>query len=136
VRQAIYREAGVKQRWAVVLIAALCALAPEALAASEPDDPISGLTGGYHEHPPGWAGAWIAQNFGRCCGKEDCVQLPDGGVIRNVDGSYVVLETGEVFAWSDPQIESSEDGTYWRCHYNSGQRQGQTRCLFVPPLGF
>ncbi|MDF2766092.1 MAG: hypothetical protein K0S81_3086 [Rhodospirillales bacterium] len=105
-------------------------------SATEPDDPISGYSGGNHEHPADWAGAWIAQNFGRCCGKEDCVRIPIGDVSRNADGSYTVLETGEIFDWSDPQIESSEDGTFWRCHYSTGQRQGQTRCLFDPPLGF
>jgi hypothetical protein len=105
-------------------------------SATEPDDPISGYSGGNHEHPADWAGAWIAQNFGRCCGKEDRVRIPIGDVSRNADGSYTVLETGEIFDWSDPQIESSEDGTFWRCHYSTGQRQGQTRCLFDPPLGF
>lgn len=116
--------------------AAAGAVSADAAADSVPDDPISGYPGGYHEHPPGWAGAWIAQNFGRCCGKEDCSPITDGGISRNADGSFTILETGEIFAWSDPQIEFSEDGTFWRCRYNSGQRHGQTRCLFVPPLGF
>jgi hypothetical protein len=126
----------IRRHTASVLLAAVLLLAAQDVHASEPDDPISGYSGGYHEHPPNWPGAWIAQNFGRCCGKEDCVQLPDGGVTRNMDGSFTVLETGEIFAWTDPQIESSEDGTFWRCHYNTGQRQGQTRCLFVPPVGY
>jgi hypothetical protein len=130
------RSGAVARYCAAALIAAPCLLHAPAAGGAEPNAPVIGFGGGYHEHPSGWEGAWIAQNFGRCCGKEDCLPVPDGGVARDLDGSYTVLESGETFAWNDPQIEQSQDGTYWRCKYNAGQLRGQTRCLFVPPLGF
>lgn len=120
---------------AAVLVAFLIST-PSAVRGAEANGPIVGYGGGYHEHPADWSGAWIARKFQRCCGEEDCAQVPLGGVMHNPDGSYTILETGEIFAFNDPQIESSEDGTFWRCKYNVGHLQGQTRCLFVPPVGF
>jgi hypothetical protein len=108
--------------------------APE-IQAGERADPIPGFNGGYHEHAVDSPDAWIAQNFARCCGKNDCIPIQDGGVMRNADGSFTILDTGETFTWNDPQVESSQDGTYWRCRNMSGQAAGKTRCLFVPPFG-
>ena len=120
-------------RHVTAIIAAIVLFAWADARGAEPNDPIPGYSGGYHEHAAEWPGNWIAEDFNRCCGKNDCVQVPDGGVTRNADGSYTVRETGETFAWADPELKLSQDGTYWRCRY---QTDGHTRCLFVPPLGF
>ena len=76
---------------------------------------------------------WIMAVEPRCCGPNDCAQVGEGGV-RRVMGGFVVLETGEVISERDTLW--SIDEHYWRCHYTSGVRTGQTRCLFVPALGF
>jgi hypothetical protein len=123
-------------RAAVLVLAAVLVCNGSERVGAEPHAPMIGLGGTDHEHRADWNGAWIARNFQRCCGEEDCAQVPLGGVAQNPDGSYTVLETGEIFAFNDPEIEPSEDGSYWRCRYQSGQLEGQTRCLFVPPVGF
>ena len=76
---------------------------------------------------------WIMSVEPRCCGPNDCAPVSEGGVQR-VNGGFVVLETGEVISERDALW--SIDEHYWRCHYTSGVRTGQTRCLFVPALGF
>ena len=76
---------------------------------------------------------WIMAVEPRCCGPNDCAPVAEGG-IKRVNGGFFVLETGEVV----PELETlwSVDDHYWRCRYTSGARTGQTRCLFVPALGF
>ena|SRR3954447_20660072 len=117
-----------------LLVAFALSLATGAWA-KDPSYIIPGYNGGYHEHASDAPDAWIAEGFSRCCGKNDCMRVPAGGVVRNMDGSYTVKDTGETFAWNDPHIEASQDGNYWRCRNAYGQTPGKTRCLFVPPLG-
>jgi hypothetical protein len=76
---------------------------------------------------------WIMAVEPRCCGPNDCAPVAEGG-IKRVDGGFFVLETGEVV--SEREALWSVDDHYWRCRYTSGVRTGQTRCLFVPALGF
>ena len=76
---------------------------------------------------------WIMAVEPRCCGPNDCSPVREDGVER-VSGGFVVLETGEVISERDALW--SIDEHYWRCRYTSGVRAGQTRCLFVPTLGF
>jgi hypothetical protein len=126
-------EVDMPDRSLALLVVAIVLLLPLAsVRGAEPHDPVPGYTGGYHEHAADWSGARITQNFERCCGKKDCVQLAEGGATRNPDGSYTVRETVETFAWDDPQLQLSRDGTYWRCRYET---DGHTRCLFRPATG-
>ena len=76
---------------------------------------------------------WIMAVEPRCCGPNDCAPVAEGE-IRRVSGGFFVLETGEVV--SEGEALWSVDDHYWRCRYTSGARTGQTRCLFVPALGF
>ena len=76
---------------------------------------------------------WIMAVEPRCCGPNDCAPVAEGGVER-INGGFLVLETGEIV--SDHSALWSIDDHYWRCRYTSGARTGQTRCLFVPALGF
>ena len=76
---------------------------------------------------------WIMALEPRCCGPNDCAAVADGGINR-VNGGFLVLETGEII--SESEALWSVDDHYWRCRYTSGVRTGQTRCLFVPALGF
>ena len=76
---------------------------------------------------------WIWAMHPQCCGPSDCVALSDGGVAR-VNGGYLILETSEMIP--ERETRSSIDEHYWRCRYSSGSRAGETRCLFVPALGF
>ena len=76
---------------------------------------------------------WIWAMHPQCCGPKDCVAVSDGGVAR-VNGGYLVLETSEMIPAREAL--SSIDEHYWRCRYSTGSRAGETRCLFVPALGF
>jgi hypothetical protein len=76
---------------------------------------------------------WIWAMHPQCCGPRDCVAVSDGGVAR-VNGGYLVRETSEMIP--DRDALSSIDEHYWRCRYSTGSRAGETRCLFVPALGF
>jgi hypothetical protein len=76
---------------------------------------------------------WIMAVEPRCCGPNDCGPVAEGG-IKRINGGFLVVETGEVV--SDRAALWSIDDHYWRCRYTSGARTGQTRCLFVPALGF
>lgn len=68
-----------------------------------------------------------------CCGGYDCGPV-EKVQVRAVSGGWLILLTGEVVAYSRTQI--SEDDQFHRCVYLNGQRKGQTRCLFAPPMGF
>jgi hypothetical protein len=76
---------------------------------------------------------WIMAVEPRCCGPNDCAPVAEDG-IKRINGGFLVRETGEVV--SDRAALWSIDDHYWRCRYTSGARTGQTRCLFVPALGF
>ena len=76
---------------------------------------------------------WIWAMHPQCCGPNDCVPMLDGAIER-VNGGYIILETSEMILERDTL--SSIDEHYWRCRYSSGSRAGETRCLFVPALGF
>lgn len=115
------------------LLIPLVALLFVTAADSAEQDFIPGYNGGYHQHDANWPGSWIPQEFPACCGKLDCEQVPENGVVTNLDGSFTIKETGERLAWNDPKVLPSRDGTFWRC--KNLLAKNATRCLFVPPQG-
>lgn len=68
-----------------------------------------------------------------CCGGYDCGPI-EKVEVRAVSDGWLILLTGEVFAYS--RTQHSEDHQFHRCVYLHGERKGQTRCLFAPPMGF
>lgn len=98
-------------------VAALCLAAPA----------------GAHEH-------WINAGHYRdpvtghlCCGDHDCFPQP-AGLVDEVSGGYVLLETGETIP--EARAIDSGDGQFWTCRYPAGHVQaGQIRCFFRPVAG-
>jgi len=73
----------------------------------------------------------------RCCGENDCQIFPKEKVKEVGTGFILDTEWGiEHISYKD--AKPSEDGNYWRCHFNeydSGKhimKSGKTRCFFYP----
>ena len=74
-------------------------------------------------------GKYKGKDGSGCCGKHDCMMVkPDD--IKPVNGGVFIKSLGEFVPQSEIQV--SEDGRYWRCHYWDGKR----RCFFAPPNFF
>jgi hypothetical protein len=69
----------------------------------------------------------------RCCGSTDCELLPDGAV-KEVDGGFLIKETGEIVRYSElSRLFVSIDQHFWWCHYDVfGTTRLRARCLFIP----
>lgn len=78
-----------------------------------------------HDAPSGWHYP-IA-----CCSGYDCRAVPKKAISERPEG-YVITTTGEVVAYSDKRIRTSEDSDYHWCS-RGGLDTGETICLFVPP---
>lgn len=79
---------------------------------------------------------WIANGQYRgadgliCCGKNDCVQVPDDSV-RATRGGYVFSLPGGIATVPFRDVLISEDEHFWICL----RTDGTIRCVFAPPLG-
>jgi hypothetical protein len=75
------------------------------------------------------AADWIRANpaTSSCCGPTDCAPLPDGQVVEERNGWFVV-PFGQHFKQGDPIVFPSTDNRYWACRYPG---QG-VRCFFYP----
>lgn len=72
-------------------------------------------------------GGYIGVDGTRCCGRDDCMQIPTERVQRTADG-YALPDFGLFVPFR--QVQTSEDGKFWLC------RDAQaTRCFFAPPPG-
>lgn len=112
------------------------------LSLANGQDGYYGADSKWHQHDPNWKGLWIAQDFARCCGEQDCEEANKGNVtvtrLENGNG-YMVQWPGqepEFVPYNSPNVEASKDGEYWVCHRRIYGQPMTVRCLFVPPLGF
>lgn len=81
-----------------------------------------------HQAPSGW------QYDAVCCSNKDCSPLRTP--ISAIEGGWYLAESGEIIPFSDSKIRDSKDGDFHRCVYQFGPHKGNTRCLYVPPVGF
>ena len=82
-----------------------------------------------HEAPTGWSYSTA------CCSATDCSQVHTE--VHATALGWRIDETGETVPYSDRRIKSSGDEYFHRCvKLVDGKDTGQTRCLYVPGMGF
>ncbi len=73
-------------------------------------------------------GGYIGVDGTRCCGQDDCEQIPASRVARTAEG-YHLRDFGMIIPFR--QAKPSEDGKFWLCRAD----RATMRCFFVPPPG-
>ena len=82
-----------------------------------------------HEAPTGWSYSTA------CCSGVDCGQLHTN--VKATSVGWLIIETGETVPYSDRRIKGSGDEFFHRCVKTvDGKDTGETRCLYVPGMGF
>lgn len=88
-----------------------------------------GTGAGAHEAPTGWSYS------AACCSGIDCSQMHTD--VKTTTNGWLITETGETVPYSDRRIKGSGDEFFHRCaKLVEGKDTGQTRCLYVPGMGF
>ncbi|HEY7608536.1 MAG TPA: hypothetical protein VIF14_04825 [Alphaproteobacteria bacterium] len=72
-------------------------------------------------------GGYMGVDGTRCCGKDDCDQIPAARVERTGEG-YALRDYGLFVPFR--QTQTSEDGKFWICRDAKAMR-----CFFAPPPG-
>lgn len=81
-----------------------------------------------HDAPSGWAYPLS------CCSNQDCRQADDGEV-KEENGGFTLMSTGEVVPHGDVRLRNSPDGLFHVCQRQTGPKAGSVICLFAPPGG-
>jgi hypothetical protein len=72
-------------------------------------------------------GGYMGVDGTRCCGQDDCDQIPASRVERTAEG-YTLRDYGLFVPFR--QTQTSEDGKFWLCRDAKAMR-----CFFAPPPG-
>ena len=81
-----------------------------------------------HDAPSGWTYPLS------CCSNQDCRQANDGEV-KEENGGFTLMSTGETVPYGDSRIRISPDGLFHVCQPPTGPKAGSIICLFAPPGG-